>query len=400
MRVRVIDYLGFRGGVGSFTIETLTALARRHAEASYEIVSHGDALRRTREWIDARGLGLRTIDLAPAGYWRRQRLPESEPLGRLAGYVARTILTVPDAALGGCDVAWLPNIQRHRVPPPAAARTVVTMHDLIPLQFPETRSARADRQDRENTREWIRSETRIVCDSMATRDVAAAMFDTPPERFSVVFPAFDHARGASSGVNLSRWPWAQQPFLIYPAHLAPNKNHETLFRGVGAWGARHPLVLTGYGANLPPIPGTRPMTLRRIARASGLRIGTSLYPLGHVSHAEIYGLLERAWAVVITTVAEGFGLPLWEGVIRGIPVVCSDIPVHREQVERFGGEVLWFDPRDPNALAARLGELERRYGELKARAVAQVASLSKYTWEDVAEQYWRIFTSVAARPAS
>ena len=396
MRIRIIDYQGFRGGVGSVTIETLTALVKRHPETSFEIVSHGEALRRNRERADARGLGLRTIDIKPQGYWRRQRLPESEPLGQIAGYVAKTILTVPDAAFDECDVAWLPNIQRHRIPPERASRAVVTMHDVIPLQFPEMRTVRADRQDRENTRWWIASEATIVCVSTATRDAAASMFGAPPARFSIILPAFDHAQDGSATRDL-KWAWARRPFLIYPAHLAPNKNHEVLFRGVGAWGAKHPLVLTGYGANLPPIPGTRLMRLRRIARESGLLIGESLHPLGHVSHGEIYGLIERAWAVVVTTLAEGFGLPLWEGVIRGIPVVCSDIPVHREQVRRFGGEVLWFNPHNPQELAARLGELERNYDELKARAVAQVGSLTMHTWDDVAEQYWHTFESVAAR---
>jgi glycosyltransferase involved in cell wall biosynthesis len=72
---------------------------------------------------------------------------------------------------------------------------------------------------------------------------------------------------------------------------------------------------------------------------------------------------------------------------RGVPAVASDIPVMREMVERAGGEVLWFDPLDPDSLARTLAELERDYPRFQARATAQAKTLRTRTWAEVAEGY-------------
>jgi len=88
------------------------------------------------------------------------------------------------------------------------------------------------------------------------------------------------------------------------------------------------------------------------------------------------------------TLAEGGGsFPVLEAMLRGVPTVVSDIPVMREMVERVGGSVLWFDPRDPNALASQLRELERDYPRYKKAAVEQISTLRMRSWVDVANDY-------------
>ena len=68
---------------------------------------------------------------------------------------------------------------------------------------------------------------------------------------------------------------------------------------------------------------------------------------------------------------EGFGLPVLEAMVRGVPVVCSDIPALREVA---GSAALYFDPRVPADIAARITEviadtgLAERMRELGARA--------------------------------
>jgi glycosyltransferase involved in cell wall biosynthesis len=113
-----------------------------------------------------------------------------------------------------------------------------------------------------------------------------------------------------------------------------------------------------------------------------------------------YAVLLRAWALVMPTFAEGGGsFPVEEALWCGVPVICSDIPVVREHVERLGAEVLWFDPLDPGALAARLAELERDYAEFRRRAVTQVCTLRRRTWAEVADEYRRVMAAAAAPAA-
>ncbi len=59
--------------------------------------------------------------------------------------------------------------------------------------------------------------------------------------------------------------------------------------------------------------------------------------------AEAHALLQRARAVLLPSFAEGYGLPLAEGLARGVPALCSDLPALRE----VGGDVPeYLDPLD------------------------------------------------------
>jgi glycosyltransferase involved in cell wall biosynthesis len=79
-----------------------------------------------------------------------------------------------------------------------------------------------------------------------------------------------------------------------------------------------------------------------------------------------------------------------EAMTAGVPVISSDIPVMREMVERTGGQVLWFDPRDPADLTAKLEDLADHYPEHRERARTQARTLRLRSWEDVAQDYGRL----------
>ncbi|HWA28702.1 MAG TPA: glycosyltransferase [Lacunisphaera sp.] len=70
------------------------------------------------------------------------------------------------------------------------------------------------------------------------------------------------------------------------------------------------------------------------------------------SDRELGRLYGRARAVVFPTIAEGCGLPLLEALWRGVPSVCSDLPVLRENAD--GGGCLVAGVNDAADWMARL----------------------------------------------
>ena len=63
--------------------------------------------------------------------------------------------------------------------------------------------------------------------------------------------------------------------------------------------------------------------------------------------ATLANLYALARATVFPTIAEGCGLPLLESLWRGVPCVCSNLPVLRENAD--GGGCLPVAPNDPAA---------------------------------------------------
>ena len=69
---------------------------------------------------------------------------------------------------------------------------------------------------------------------------------------------------------------------------------------------------------------------------------------GYVSDEEKAAYFRGARGVVFASLSEGFGIPIVEGAVMSLPVICSDIEVFREVA---GDDAYYFDPRDPASLA-------------------------------------------------
>lgn len=81
------------------------------------------------------------------------------------------------------------------------------------------------------------------------------------------------------------------------------------------------------------------------------QFGRQLFLLRDATDAELDHGYRNASALVIPSVIEGFGLPIVESFQRGLPILCSDIPVFREIAD---GKATFFDLADPNRLAEAL----------------------------------------------
>lgn len=77
--------------------------------------------------------------------------------------------------------------------------------------------------------------------------------------------------------------------------------------------------------------------------------------LDHVPHEDIDTELKRHDVLVSTSLAETFGFPLVESMAAGIPVVATDVPIHREIC---GDAALYFAPGDSDDLAEQLMKLD------------------------------------------
>ena len=78
------------------------------------------------------------------------------------------------------------------------------------------------------------------------------------------------------------------------------------------------------------------------------RAGERVRFVDWVDDRALDGLYRAATCFVLPSLAEGFGLPVLEAMIRDTPVACSDIPVLHEVA---GDAALYFEPLDPGSIA-------------------------------------------------
>jgi len=128
--------------------------------------------------------------------------------------------------------------------------------------------------------------------------------------------------------------------LIYPAAGYPHKNHALLSRidTRTAWPVEK-LILT-----INPI--ANPSPLLPWVQCCGF-----LSPQGMIeAYAQMDGL-------IFLSKEESYGFPLVEAMFVGLPIVCPDLPYARALC---GGQAIYFDPHDPEALRKALATLQTR----------------------------------------
>ena len=168
--------------------------------------------------------------------------------------------------------------------------------------------------------------------------------------------------------------------LVYMGTFMPNKNVETLARGMAY------------------LPGYRLHLLSRITDEARSRLA-ALAPEGSivfengVSDEEYIERLRSSTAMVSACFDEGFGIPLIEGLAAGTPLVISDIPVFREV---GGPAATYFDPNSPEAFARAVLSIDNpeRWNELTELALTQAA---EFSWDESARRLLHLVTTLPPR---
>lgn len=230
---------------------------------------------------------------------------------------------------------------------------VLTMNDLQHLEYPQFFSPE-DWKDRESLyRDSAANARHIICISEFTRQDMHRRYGVALEKMTTVWiipgrsawRALPEGRRRSllAGMGLS------EPFLLFPAHCWPHKNHARLVEAIRLVDSSLPaglkLVLTGS-----PFPQDHPAA----TSVRGYGLARRIVHLGYRSPLELRALYQGCLAVVFPSLFEGFGMPVAEGIISGKPILCSNVT---SLPEIAGDAALQFDPMDASAIGACILEV-------------------------------------------
>jgi L-malate glycosyltransferase len=142
----------------------------------------------------------------------------------------------------------------------------------------------------------------------------------------------------------SRW--------VSVGRLAPNKGIERAVMALLVTRAHHDPQATLDVVGRPVVPSyTR--ALRRFIDEMGLHHAVRF--TGAVSDQQLVALLGAAHVMVVTSAPEGFGVPVLEAMMLGLPVVANDAGALPEVVGDGG---LLVEAADPYALAAAVARVQ------------------------------------------
>ncbi|MET0592017.1 MAG: glycosyltransferase family 1 protein [Polyangiaceae bacterium] len=261
----------------------------------------------------------------------------------------------------GANAVHLPD--PHATPlfmPLTSCRRIVTLHDLIPVRWPERYMGTKDGGPVIGTaieRRRYRSADLVIAISNSTRDDAQNLLGVDPNKMVRVYHGIDLAkwkveRGARAGAIVEKRGLAGRRFLLYVGGYDWHKNVEGMMSAVAKARREFPdLVLVWAGR----LSDERQALIRDIARQASLA-DEALQLVGFVPDDELVALYGAAIAHVLVSRYEGFGLTLIEAMASGCPVVAS---TGGSLAELAADAAIVTDPDDHDAIAAGIVRLCR-----------------------------------------
>lgn len=263
--------------------------------------------------------------------------------------------------------------------------SVITLHDVTFLRI-QTFSRATTLAFRATVGPAARRANALLTGSAAARDEICSLLGLDPRRFLVVphGPGRPPGEAADEGAVRSAYDLEGRRLVLCVGAKRPHKNQELLVRAVPSLPEDAVVALVGH-------PEPYDADLRSLA--AELEVADRVRFVDFVPAPELEALWRIAACVAFPTLGEGFGLPVLEALSRGVPVVCSDIPVLRE----VGGDVpFYFDPRDPRSAAAAVAAAMKD----GSRVDAGKERAAGFSWERAAEGTFEAYERAVASARS
>ena len=305
--------------------------------------------------------------------------------GRFVQKAWKTLNFPPfDWFAGAADVYHFPNFIR---PPLTRGKSVVTIHDVSFLRFPETTEERNLRYLTAQIRRTVELADAIVTDSEFVAREIGELLGTPRDKIfpiplglsaSMTRPSAESIAGTRKALGL------QRPYLLMVGTIEPRKNIPFLinvFERLDSFDGD--LVIAGMrGWKYEPILDR----MRNSPKAARIR------HLDYVEEASLPGLYAGAELFVFPSLYEGFGFTPLEAMACGTPVLSSKTGSLAEVLGDAAVLVDSFDADTWAAQAIRLLADTTRKADLGSRGTRQA---SRFRWETAAEETWKIYRRLA-----
>lgn len=283
----------------------------------------------------------------------------------------------------------------HTLPVFKSTKTVVTIHDVIPLEFPShyppglRGSVNLALQ-----KISLNSVDRVITDSLASVKNIRRYLDIPHEKIKLVYLAADQLfKKVSKPKNKYNLP---KKFVLYVGDINFNKNIPNLIRACRE--AELPLVIVGKQAKDPDslkiklslshpkdlvrdVLGIPHPQLEHLKEVKELFEQNSVITLGFVTDEDLVDIYNLATVYCQPSLSEGFGLPVLEAMSCGTPVTCSQTS---SLPELAGDQAEYFDPSSVHEISEAI----------KKSVGKKIEPPKNFSWEKCALETLQVYSEV------
>ena len=292
------------------------------------------------------------------------------------------------------DVIHYPyfNLFFHTLPVKSKTSRVVTIHDVIPLIFPEHFQVGVKGKVNFFLQKLaLKNIDAIICDSQTSKEDIASRLSVPREKISVIYLAADHQfkkiDNQSRLTKVSKKYKLPKEFVLYVGDVNWNKNLQNLLESIKITGVN--LVMVGQALTNKSLPQTQ--ALDKLIKK--MNLSEKIVKTGYIPNEDLVSIYNIASLIILPSYYEGFGLPILESMVCGTPVICSNVA----SLTEIGKDTAVFcDPTDPNDISKKI-DMILKFTTIQKEKASQklIKRASKFSWQKVATETIKVYKSVS-----
>ncbi len=264
-------------------------------------------------------------------------------------------------------------------------KTVVTIHDLIFLRYPELYKSLDLIIYRKKFKHAVDSADRVIAISETTKQDIIHFFGTDPSKIEVVYQGCDSLFYGNSSReekdNTVQEFNLPQEYILNVGTIEKRKNTLYILKAMLEFEIETPIIIAGK-------PTAYKKELEKFIAANNF-LKNKVHFIHNASNVQIKHLYENSSFSIYPSIFEGFGIPVLESIACGTPVITNSEGCFREA----GGEAaLYVNPNSISDLGNAIGTLLAN-SDVKTNLVSEMKNhLLKFEEKKLAQGLMNVYS--------
>lgn len=364
-----------KGGIGRYTYEFLTALARADIDSDLSI----------------------TVLMRPQTVETKVSLPQSIKVhySDTREYtVAEQVMLFKLLSKTKPDVF---HALHTNVPLLCSSRLVLTVHDLTFLDFNFNASTRRlpiyvlkNLAYRIIFNKALKSSKRIIVPSEFVAKELVSKYKVDTNKVSVIYegvlPIFNKQKNLDTG-TLSELGLKEHNYLLYVGSTYPHKDVGVVLKAINLY-----RITRSGDLKVVIVSKANSFRTRLEDMLERMSLHDTVMFVDSVDDATLVDLYKHCLAFVFPSTSEGFGLPGIEAMRAGTLVIASDIPVFREI---YGDNALYFKVGKEMDLMDKIDSVVNMGADERSKLIATgIAYTNKFSWTKMISSVINLWNSI------
>lgn len=252
-------------------------------------------------------------------------------------------------------------------------KLIVTIHDLTPIKFKEAYKGLSNQLVRLLTKNTILRADLILT---PTNAIKAEIVAYAREVKAPIHPFYNGVDAERFRKNIQVADTYAPPYLLTVGAIERRKNLETIIEML--------TLLENKAMHLYILGGIRDQAYFDEIQTKIQQVGLTqrVHYLGFLDEETLISRYQQAAIFIAASKDEGFNIPPLEAMACNVPVICSDIPVHREL---FDGAALFYTTNSAQELAKKVELLTKEAGLSQELVQQGMLKVQLYQWSQTAK---------------